>query len=226
MVKISEVKEVNLRHRYYRLRKAVLKGVPELKTNELIKLVEISAYGRRDCLMGRNKAVRRSMAERGVVYEHCFCGAVTEKDGLCRLKGLLRLKRSLPDVKLLEILQEFWCKRLKTDVKVIAWSNELELRGYIRNEVLQAVADGDFAGKHLVMSSGWKLERGAVSGNCWFHMVWQKVEKPVAGAEKRMDRRGMGYPWPLYDDWVSGYAEDKDKAVDLDCSAPGGAVYR
>lgn len=188
MVKISEVKGSNVRYRYYRLRKAVLAGLSELWISDSVKIVEVSAYGSRACIIERNRAIRRAMAKSGFKYEDCFCVAVTEKDGLCCLKGLLRFKRSLTDGRLLEVLKAFWCKRLQTDVRVVAWGRELELRRYIRDEMLQAVADGEFAGRHLAMSKGWKLARGAVSGSDWFHKVEEKVEKPVVVVRRRVNR--------------------------------------
>jgi len=200
MVKISEVKGANLKYRYYRLRKAVLAGLPDRWITDLVKIVEVYGYDKRECLLQRNRAIRRAMAKGGFEYEDCFCVAVSEEDGLCCLKGLLRLKRSLADARLLEALKFFWYKTLLTDVRVVAWSGELELRRYIRDEMLQAVADGAFGGKHLAMSSGWKLVSGAVSGGAWFHTVEEKVEKPVVGGKRRTDRYDAEYYYPMIDD--------------------------
>lgn len=179
-MKISELKESGRRNRYHRLRKVILAGVPELKTIQLIKIVEVSGRGSRQSLIGRNKVVRRRLAAVGFEYEDCFIAPMSQEDGWYQLKGLLRLSKGLRDAELLAMLEAVWLKRLVTKVRVVSWGRPLDLRRYIREEMLQAVVSGDSEGRHLVRSPGWPMKSGAVSGSDWFHVV-REVEKDVGG---------------------------------------------
>ncbi len=166
-MKIGELKDSNRRYRYYRLRKAVLAGVP-WGYNEVIKIVEVSRCGSRAQLIVMNRQVRRSMDEKGFRWECCFVAPMVSEDGLCRLKGLMRLEKGMGNGRLLGLLELAWGKKVKVEVEVYPFDCGIDLKHYIREHMLQAVVDGDFGGRHLAMSRGWKLGSGAVSGGNWF----------------------------------------------------------
>jgi len=174
VVKISNLKVMGQRNRYYRLRRVILSGVPEYSSGrwDRFHIVEISMRGTRESLIQRNRDMKIKLAKAGLKYESCFCAPVEAVDGWHKLKGLVRLEKAMSGARLETVLQEAWEKGREVKVEVKMWA-ELELRKYIREEILGDVGAGKYAGQHLAMSRGWRLEIGAVSGSEWFRIDGQ-----------------------------------------------------
>jgi hypothetical protein len=208
-MKVSELRDRGQRYRYYRLRRAILAGVPEFIrqvgpggkwVNERLKIVEVCGLREREDLIQRNRYVRLYLRRSGLRYEDCFV-SVADGEGWW-LKGLLRLPKDMADVRLKKVLAEAWLKQGVADVElvryeVIGWrvigDFRNELARYIREVMLQDVANGEYKFRHLVKSAGWKLESGAVSGSGWFHIVGQgKVVKKVV-VKKRLTKAECAY---------------------------------
>ena len=156
MVKVSEIKDLGQRNRYYKLRRVILSGVPEGGVTDYIKVVEILESGTRKSLIEKNREVRRSLAKSGLVYEDCYC-APMERIGDCyQLVGMIRLKKVWKDEDLIGMLKAKW-----SNVKVMIMA-EMDLRAYIRVTMLKSVVEGKYGGQHLVKSKGWTMAEGNV----------------------------------------------------------------